>query len=278
VPSFKRRRPSREPIPTEPKVSRKRDQSVAKRFDRTWRRLQILCPDPDSQHRLAWLQQQFGKKQRGSMESAQAELDIATLLANAGFTLSFVKESETATADLECYLGNDRVFVEVTVIVPTDPDRPKGVGSPHGLTTEEEDWDFFKDALVKRLLGRINEKANQLADYCAPVVLAITMVHQEQKPQSNGKSNGRKMALDLQQLGGVTTHALGKAPQVSAVILTLWNIQPAESRSSIRFSNVSVGEWVLEPKGFSQIRFFAVNPVSSYPIEPEACLALRRVL
>ena len=86
------------------------------------------------------------------------------------------------------------------------------------------------------------------------------------------------MALDLQQLGGVITMALGSVPQLSGVLLTLWNIQPAESRSNIRLSNVSVGEWVSEPKGFSQVRFFAVNPIASYPIEPDASIALKGVL
>ena len=268
----------RDPIPTDSKVSKKRDQAVAKRFERTWRRLQLLCPDPDSQHRLGWLQQQFEMKQRGSMESAQAELDIATLLANAGFSLSFVKETETATADLECYLGNDRLFVEVTVIVPTDPGRLRDAKNFPDPKIEEEGVDFVKDGLVKRLLARINEKANQLADYCAPVVLAITIVHQEQSLLTNGNRNGRKMVLDLQQLGGVTTQALVNAPHLSAVMLTLWNIQPAESRSNIRLSNVSVGEWVSDPNGISQVRSFAVNPMASYPIETEAYLALQRVL
>ncbi len=276
--TFKRRRSSRETLSPEPKVIKKRDQSVVKRFDRTWRHVQRLCPDPDSQDRLAWLQQQFAKKQRGSMESAQAEIDIATLLIQAGFGLSFVKESESRTADLECYLGHDRLFVEVTVIVPTDLDRSKGVGVFHGAKREEEDVDFFKDALVKRMLARISEKSEQLVDYCAPVLLALTIVHQEQNLSINGKINGRKMALDLQQLGGVITVALGRVPQLSGVLLTLWNIQPAESRSNIRLSNVSVGAWLSEPKGFSQIRFFAGNPAASYPIEPDASFALMGVI
>jgi len=256
----------------------KRDHSTAKRFERTWRHLQVLCPDPDSQHRLVWLRQQFSKKQRGAMESAQAEIDIAMLLSNAGFSLSFVKETETRTADLECYLGDDRLFVEVTVIVPTEPDRSKGMPSNLSAKTEEEDLDFFKDSLVKRMLARINEKSEQLVDYCAPVLLALAIVHQEQNLSANGKTTGRKMALDLQQLGGVITSALGRVPQLSGVLLTLWNIHPAESRSNIRLSNVSVGEWVSEPKGFSQVRFFASNPVASYLIEPEASLALQRAL
>ena len=260
------------------KAARKSAQSAVKRFDKKWRYLQSLCPDPDSQHRLTWLQQQFLKKQRGAMESAQAEIDTATLLLQAGFGLSFVKETQSRTADFECYLGHDRLFVEVTVIVPTEPERSKENAPSHGGKAEEENFDFYKDALVKRMLARINEKSAQLVDYCAPVLLALTIVHKDQNPSSNGKMNNRKMALDLQQLGGVMTTALGSVPQLSGVLFTLWNIQPAESRSNIRLSNVSVGEWVSEPKGFSQVRCLAVNPTASYPIEPEACIALQRVL
>jgi len=197
---------------------------------------------------------------------------------NAGFALSFVREAETRTADLECYLEHDRLFVEVTVIVPTEPERSKKLGTNRSTKSEEESSDFFKDALVKRMLARINEKSEQLVDYCAPVLLALTIVHQMEIPLPNGRMNSRKMALDLQQLGGVITTALGSVPQLSGVLFTLWNIQPAESRSNIRLSNVSVGEWVSKSKGFSQVRCFALNPTASYPIEPDACIALSRAL
>lgn len=260
------------------KAAKKHAQSAAKTFEKKWRELQSLCHDPDSQHRLTWLQQQFSKKQRGAMESAQAEVDAATLLIHAGFGLWFVKERESRTADLECYFGDDRLFVEVTVIVPTDPDHSKEGKPQHGLKDEEEGSDFFKDALVKRMLARIHEKSQQLVDYCAPVLLALTIVHQEQPSVPNGKIQGRKMRLDLQQLGGVMTGALGSVPQLSGVLFTLWNIQPAEARSNIRLSNVSVGEWVSELKGFSQVRCLTINPSASYPIEADACLALQRVL
>ena len=272
------RRPFENALTVQGKAAKKSAQLAVKTFDKKWRYLQALCTDPDSQHRLTWLQQQFSKKQRGAMESARAEIDTATLLIQAGFGLSFVKETQSRTADLECYFEHDRLFVEVTVIVPTEPERSKE-GVPHyGVKPDEESSDFFKDALVKRMLARINEKSVQLVDYCAPVLLALTIVHQEQTLLHNGRMKSRKMALDLQQLGGVITTALGSVPQLSGVLFTLWNIQPAESRSNIRLSNVSVGEWVSEPKGFSQVRCFAVNPTASYPIEPDACIALSRVL
>lgn len=263
---------------TRAKAAKKTAQSVAKTFEKNWRRLQSVCPDPDSQHRLTWLHQQFAKDQRGAKESAQAEIDVATFLVDAGFMLSFVKEAESRTADLECYVDHDRLFVEVTVIVPTELDQSKALGPRHGTQSDEESQDFWKDGLVKRMLARMNEKAEQLVDYCAPVVMALTLVHHEPRVPGNGKMKNRKLGLDLQQLGGVMTHALGHVSQLSGVLLTLWNMQPAESRSNIRLTNVYVGEWSMDGNGASRVRSFIVNPAADYPIEPHARDAIQRVL
>lgn len=260
------------------KAAKKMAQSAAKSFEKKRRQLQTLCPDQDSQHRLIWLQQQFANAQRGAMESAQAEIDIAVFLVEAGFTLSFVKETETRTADLECYFEHHRLFVEVTVIVPTDSERSKDVGSSQVTKPEDEGLDFLKDGLVKRVLARMNEKAVQLANYCAPVILALTLVHQDPIVSANGKTTGRKMDLDLQQIGGVITSALASFPQLSGVLLTLWNIQAAESRSTIRLSNVQVGEWVVDRNGGSQVRCLVLNPAANFQIEPGARGAFQRML
>lgn len=255
-------------------------QKRAKQFDQTWRRLQGLCLDSDSQQRLSWLQQQFGKPERGVSESAQAECDIALFLIKAGLSLSFVKETQHRTADLECYLDHDRLFVEVTVIVPSETERSRIIQTRRGPTKQEDDDedDFYKNALVTRILARISEKAHQLADYCAPVLLALTIVHQEQNLLTTGKSHARRMVLDLQQMGGVITNGLAYVPQLSAVLLTLWNIQPAESKANIRLSNVHLGEWVSGKKGSSQTQLLTVNPTAHYSMEPDVQLALRRVM
>jgi hypothetical protein len=275
---FYRRRPNNVTVSTALNPKKKKSRDGAKQFESHWKQLRTMCLDEDSQGRLTWLKEQYEKKRRGAMESAQAEVDIATLLMNAGFALSFVKEAETRTADLECYFEHDRLFVEVTVIVPTEPERSKEGVPHHEVKAEEESSDFLQDALVKRMLARINEKSEQLVDYCAPVLLALTIVHQEQTPLSNGRMNSRKMALDLQQLGGVITTALGRVPQLSGVLFTLWNIQPAESRSNIRLSNVYVGDWASDLNGFSQVRCLMLNHKASYPIEPDARIALQHVI
>lgn len=276
MPSSKRLQSYEESRAVQSRVAKKHAKLAPKAFEKPWRQLLTLCQDPESQHRLNWLQQQFARGQRGAMESAQAEIDIASFLIDAGFTLSFVKETETRTADLECYYDHDRLFVEVTVIVPAEGDREKITGARPVVRFEEKTLDIWQDGLVKRMLARIRKKAEQLVDYCAPVVLALTLVHQEY--DKAGKHLARKLDLDLQQLGGVITNALGNVPQLSGILLTLWNMQPALSQSAIRLSNVAIGEWVFEPRGRSRVRCLAWNPRANYPLETEVSQAFHRLL
>ena len=281
MPQTYRRRQSPQSVPGMVKTLTRPKRSGAKQFEKNCRHLLTICHDQDSRQRLAWLERQFAKAERGTSESAQAEVDIATLLDKCGYSISFVKETETRTADLECYLGHDRVFVEVTVIVPTESDRSGAaeIRSASNTPDEEEASDFLKDGLVKRLRARIREKGNQLADYCAPVLLMITIAQQEHAASPTGSKHTRKLALDLQQLGGIITTSLADTPQISGILLTLWNIQPAESRSSIRLSNVHPGEWVPGNQGcFSQVRLLALNPAARYPVEQEARVAIQQVL
>lgn len=249
------------------RAARKYTRRTLNAFERPWRQLLALCQDSESQDRLTWLQQQFSRGQRGIMESAQAEIDIASFLINAGFVLSFVKETETRTADLECYYDHYRLFVEVTAIVPARGDCKKNLWAQFSVRSEEETSNVWQDGLVKRILARICKKAEQLIDYCAPVVLALTLVHQEQ--DKVGKCLRRKLNFDLRQLGGVITNALENTPQLSGVLLTLWNMQPAPSQSAIRLSNVVLGEWVLETRGGSRTRCLVWNPRAKYPLQAD---------
>ena len=49
--------------------------------------------------------------------SALAELELATQLIRIGAKVTFLPESQARTADLECRLGRERFFVEVTAMV-----------------------------------------------------------------------------------------------------------------------------------------------------------------
>ena len=115
-----------------------------------------------------------------------------------------------------------------------------------------------------------------MVDYCAPVVLALTLVYQGH--DRVGKHLVQKLDFDLQQLGGVITNVLGNVPQLSGVLLTLWNIQPAISQSAIRLSNVVIGESVLEPRGGLRARFLAWNPRAKYLLATEVSQAFHRFL
>ena len=116
----------------------------AKEFDSQWRHLNRTCGDPASRARLSWLREQFVRHRRGVSDAAQAEVDLASLFLRAGFSVSFLPESWVRTADLECYLGHDRLFVEVTVIVPTERRTPnfsgrRLIGRYEGNTLEDLD-------------------------------------------------------------------------------------------------------------------------------------------
>ena len=105
-----RRRPRLFPKTGAGPFSMKGNQRQAKQFEESWEHVQACCVDPDSQVRLLWLHQQYGKSEHGVSESALAEIETARLLLRAGLSLSFVKEKDSRTADIECYLDHHRLF------------------------------------------------------------------------------------------------------------------------------------------------------------------------
>ncbi len=124
------------------------------------------------------------------------------------------------------------------------------VGSPrrclpypakHLRAVDEYDADQAGHTLIDRIRARISQKAKQLADYCAPAVLAISMF---------GGSNvlhqrvgwRRAEELDLKRLSGAVIVTLLRIPHVSAVLLSLWNVEPAAMRSGVRLAHVSMVE------------------------------------
>ena len=129
---------------------------------------------------MTGLLEQFERHRRGVSEPAQVEVEIASFMIKAGFSVTFLQESESRTADLECWLGTDRVFVEITAIVPSP--TPRLTGIPRSVPNHEEQFwegDIRQEAFVRRLLARMAEKSRQLNRYCAPVILAVTVPHDE---------------------------------------------------------------------------------------------------
>jgi hypothetical protein len=228
---------------------------------RQWQILKNICLDKESQARLTSLLHHITRLRVPQVASAHAEIETAYFLAQAGFSIAFLEATEGRTADLECYEGIHRLFVEVTVIQSTQGATRKSTGRrPQHTHILESSEEFFEQALVKRLLARMAEKARQLELYCAPVILAVNV-----PDLPCGKARSRVIpALDLQRLAAMLVGALVEVPQFSAVLLTLWKAPAQESRNPIRIRQVS---WVTRPHGDSRdprARMLAINPVARY--------------
>jgi hypothetical protein len=232
---------------------------------RQWQILARACQDGESQTRLAMLLSYINRLPAKHAAPAHAEIETAYFLAQAGFSIAFLEATGGRTADLECYDGPHRFFVEVTVIQSTQGATRKPMGrrlQPHQIGESSDE--FFEQALVKRLLSRMAEKARQLERYCAPVMLAVSV---PDLPWGKGRRQ-EIPPLDLQRLAAMLVGVLAEVPQFSAVLLTLWKAPAQLSRNPIRIRQVS---WVTRPSGDSQdprIRLLATNPVARYRLTP----------
>lgn len=144
---------------------------LTRELEAQWTALHSLCTDRGGRTRLARLNDRLTGNDRNAQESALAELELATLLVRAGVSVRFLPESQSRTADLECCLGQDRFFVEVTAMIGSTSHLPLD------MTTRVRQMDGVEDgedgpALINRLVARVFQKARQLVDYCAPVLAA----------------------------------------------------------------------------------------------------------
>ena len=240
-------------------------------FHTQWQQL-YDCADPESRVRLIKLRDLFNRQKHGVSEPAQVEVEVALLMNQAGFSVAFLEESDVRTADLECYFGNERLFVEVTAIVPTPSVR-------RGMESQDVDRvlfenDIYHDVFVRRLLSRMTEKAKQLNRYCAPILLTVTVPFSEWLEEIRS----RQEKVDLQRLSGLLSTALTSIPQLSGILITCWNFSAQPARSNIRLSNAT---WVARSEGelkFPRIRLLVINPSATYSLEEKEVVALTSVL
>lgn len=241
-----------------------------------WAALNRSCQDRASQTRLARLIDRLGSTDRGTYESALAELELATLLMRAGFAVRFLPESQSRTADLECFLGSDRLNVEVTALIGSRKRRSAGSGSPRRLCLEDEEEEPVGVELMNRLMARIAQKARQLADYCSPVLLAITVPRSD--PRAEKLRKNPREVLDLKRLAGAVTVLLPLLPQVSAVLLSFWEIDPTPAKSGVRLANVQVAERSARQSAYPRVRMLIANPAASSPLSHRHAEALTGLL
>lgn len=261
---------------THQQARRKKLKKRIQEFGAQWRQLYDHCHDQESRTRLAELREQFERQRRGISEPAQAEVEVAYSLTQGGFSIAFLKESEERTADLECWLGTDRLYVEITAIIPNPSDRRSArAGSGVGWGAERfPEGDIRQEAFVRRLLGRMAEKSRQLSRYCAPVLLAVTVPNDELL--EGGPVSEEK--LDLQRLAGMLTTTLSGFPQLSGVLLTCWNVAAELPRSNVRLSQTF---WVTRSGAdiaLPRIRLLVVNGFAWYGLSEREIRALKATL
>ncbi len=240
-----------------------------------WAALHLNCPDRASRNRLFRLITQMTGHDRGARESALAELELATRLLRAGFEVEFLHESQSKTADLKCRLAHNHIFVEVTALVGSLR-RGEGTIRGHARKSGYEDDGDGQHLLVTRLLARITQKARQLAHYREPVVLAATLPH-------SGTLQRRANALfdeelDLKRLAGAVTLLLGRLRHVSAVLLSLWDVEPLPAKSGVRLANVHIMERSKHQPAYPRVRLLIRNPAAGWPLSGVVVERLKGIL
>jgi len=248
----------------EPTPSWKREEEGLPQYlhDR-WTTLHRHCADQSSHLRLGRLVHRLTHYDYGVRESALAELELATQLIRVGARVTFLPESQARTADLECQLGRSRCYVEVTAMVGSAERQRlplRGLISDEALGDEEDRGVI----LIHRILARIRQKAKQLSDYCDPVVLGISIPRADLQGDQIRRHDS--IRLDLKALAGSVTVLVTKLPHLSAVLISLWDVNPLPSKAGTRLANVEVIERPRHRRGYPRLRMLLQNPSASVPL------------
>jgi hypothetical protein len=233
------------------------------------------CADQSSHLRLSRLVRRITHEDYGVRESALAELELATQLIRIGIKVFFLPESQARTADLECRLGRERFFVEITAMVGS-ADRQR---LPlRGLLRDEEGIDETDRGmiLIHRILARIQQKSKQLADYTAPVLLCISIPRADLRGEHTSRSEA--IWLDLKALAGAVTLLLTKLPAVSAVLISFWDVVPMPEKAGIRLANVELVERSMQQRGYPRVRILVRNPAAGSPLSERQHKAFAHLL
>lgn len=233
------------------------------------------CADQSSHLRLGRLIHRLTHCDPGVQESALAELELATQLIRAGARVTFLPESQARTADLECHLGRERFFVEVTAMVGSAERRRLPL---RGIVADEEQGEEEDRGmiLIHRILARIQQKAKQLADYCDPVVLNISIPRADLRSGRTGRRE--EIWLDLKALSGAVTVLLTKVKHLSAVMIALWDVEPLPSKAGTRLANVELVERPKHQRTQPRVHMLIHNPTASTRLSERQGDAFRDIL
>lgn len=244
---------SPEPLP----AWKREEQGLPRELHDRWDTLHRHCFDPSSHLRLGRLIRRLTHADYGVRESALAEVELATQLIRTGVRVTFLPESQARTADLECRIGDERFFVEVTTMVGSAERQrlPLRGLELDEVVGQEEDRGVI---LIHRILARIRQKAKQLADYCDPVVLGISIPRADL--QGDRATRPEEIWLDLKMLAGTVTVLLMSLRSISAVVISLWDVEPLPSKAATRLVNVELVERPRHQKTQPRVRLLIQNP------------------
>lgn len=145
------------------------------------------------------------------------------------------------------------------------------------LTGEESGEEIDRGAvLTHRILARIRQKAKQLADYCDPVVLSISIPRADLRGERDGRRE--QVQVNLKVLAGSVTVDLTKLRHLSAVLLSLWDVEPLPSQAALRLANVEVIERTKHQRTHPRVRMLIQNPSASAPLSESHEVSIRQTL
>ncbi|MDH5640743.1 MAG: hypothetical protein OEY28_05575 [Nitrospira sp.] len=254
-------------------------QASHERLSRTledqWSSLHQHCADESSHLRLGRLTHRLTHYNPGVRESALAELELATQLIRVGVRITFLPESQARTADLECRLGHERFFVEVTAMVGSSVRRRvplRGIARDEAQGKEEDRGVI----LIHRILARIQQKAKQLEDYGDPVILHISIPRADLT--SGLRARREEIWLDVKALSGAVTVRLMTLRHLSAVLISLWDVVPLPSKAGTRLANVELVERPKHQRTVPRVRMLIHNPGADAPLSERAADMCREML
>ncbi|HMS84313.1 MAG TPA: hypothetical protein PKD12_11730 [Nitrospira sp.] len=246
---------SPEPFP----AWKREEEGLSRELHDRWDTLHRHCFDQSSHLRLSRLIRRLTHADYGVRESALAEVELATQLIRVGVHVTFLPESRARTADLECRAGCERFFVEVTAMVGSAERQRlplRGIDLDEAIGQEEDRGVI----LIHRILARIRQKAKQLADYCDPVLLGISIPRADLR--GDRATRPEAIWLDLKMLAGTVTVLLTSLRSISAVMISLWDIESLPSKAATRLANVELVERPRHQKTQPRVRLLIQNPAA----------------
>lgn len=254
---------------------KREEEGLSRDLHERWSTLHRHCTDQSSDLRLSRLIRRLNHYDCGVRESALAELELATQLIRAGVRVTLLPESQARTADLECRMGRERFFAEVTAMVGSAERQRlplRGLIRDEELGAEEDRGVI----LTHRILARIRQKAKQLGDYCDPAILSISIPRADLQGEKTSRRDD--IRLDLKAMSGAVTVALTKLRHLSAVMISLWDVHPLPSKSATRLANVELVERTRHQKAYPRVRLLIRNPDAAAPLSERQEDSFRQIL